>query len=47
MDKIKKIVKTIINETFIPNMVLTENVKISKNLDYHLDKKIHLSESVF
>jgi hypothetical protein len=47
MDKIKKIVKTIINETFIPNMVLTENVKISKNLDYHLDKKIPLSESVF
>lgn len=47
MDKIKKIVRTIINETFIPNMVLTENVKISKNLEYHLNNKITLSESVF
>ena len=28
-------------------MVLTENVKISKNLDYHINNKITLSESVF
>lgn len=47
MDKIKNIVKMVVNETFIPNMVLTENVKISKNLDYHLNNKITLSESVF
>lgn len=47
MDKIKKIVRTVIKETFIPNMVLTENVNISKNLEYHLNKKISLSESVF
>jgi hypothetical protein len=47
MDKIKKIVKSIINETFIPNMVLTENVSISKDLEYHLNNKITLSESVF
>ena len=47
MDNIKQIVRRVISETFIPNMVLTENVKISKNLDYHINNKISLSESVF
>lgn len=47
MNNIKQIVRRVISETFIPNMVLTENVKISKNLDYHINNKISLSESVF
>ncbi len=47
MNNIKQIVRRVISETFIPNMVLTENVKISKNLDYHINNKITLSESVF
>ena len=47
MDNIKQIVRRVISETFIPNMVLTENVKISKNLEYHINNKITLSESVF
>ena len=47
MNNIKQIVRRVISETLIPNMVLTENVKISKNLDYHINNKITLSESVF
>jgi hypothetical protein len=47
MANIKEIVKRVLTETFIPNMVLTENVEISKNLEYHLNNKISLSESVF
>ena len=47
MNNIKQIVRRVISETFIPNMVLTENVKISKNLEYHINNKITLSESVF
>ena len=47
MNNIKQIVRRVISETFIPNMVLTENVKVSKNLKYHINNKITLSESVF
>ena len=47
MNNIKQIVRRVISETFIPNMVLTENVKVSKNLNYHINNKITLSESVF
>ena len=47
MNNIKQIVRRVISETFIPNMVLTENVKISKNQEYHINNKITLSESVF
>jgi hypothetical protein len=41
------IIKRIINEEINHTMVLTESVSISKNLKYHLDNRIPLSENVF
>jgi len=47
MNNIKGIVKRVLTETFIPQMVLTENVEISKGLKYHLKNNVSLSESVY
>lgn len=41
------IIKRVLTEELNHPMVLTESVKISENLKYHLDNKIPLSENVF
>jgi len=41
------IIKRVLNEELNHAMVLTESVKISENLKYHLDNQIPLSENVF
>ena len=41
------IIKRVLNEELNHPMVLTESVSISKNLKYHLDNRIPLSENVF
>ena len=41
------IIEGVLNEVKNPPMKLTENVKISKELKYHLDNNICLSENVF
>lgn len=41
------IIKRVLTEELNHPMVLTESVGISKNLKYHLDNKIPLSENVF
>jgi len=47
MKNINLIIEGVLNEVKNPPMKLTENVKISKELRYHLDNKISLSENVF
>jgi hypothetical protein len=44
---LENIIKRVINEELNHPMVLTESINISKNLKYHLDNKIPLSENVF
>lgn len=44
---IESIVNKIVNEVKNPPMKLTEDVKVSKELQYHLDNKLSLSENVF
>ena len=44
---IESIVNKIVNEVKNPPMRLTEDVKVSKELQYHLDNKLSLSENVF
>ena len=44
---LENIIKRVINEEVNHPMVLTESINISKNLKYHLDNKIPLSENVF
>ena len=41
------IIKRVLNEELNHPMILTESVKISENLKYHLDNQIPLSENVF
>ena len=41
------IIKRVLTEELNHSMVLTESVSISKNLKYHLDNRIPLSENVF
>jgi hypothetical protein len=41
------IIKRVLNEELNHPMILTESVSISKNLKYHLDNRIPLSENVF
>jgi len=45
--KIESLVNKIISEVKNPPMKLTEDIKVSKELQYHLDNKISLSENVF
>jgi hypothetical protein len=42
-----KLVDKVVSELKNPPMRLTENVKVSKELDYHLKNKMTLSENVF
>ena len=47
MKNINLIIEGVLNEVKNPPMKLTENVKISKELRYHLDNKISLTENIF
>lgn len=47
MEKIDKIIYEVLKEYDVAPMKLTENVKISKELQFHLENKISLSENVF
>jgi hypothetical protein len=44
---INKIINEVLTEIQKPPMKLTENVKISKELEYHIENKISLSENIF
>ena len=44
---INKIINEVLSEIQRPPMKLTENVKISKELEYHIENKISLSENIF
>ena len=44
---IDKIINEVLTEIQKPPMKLTENVKISKELEYHIENKISLSENIF
>ena len=44
---IDKIINEVLTEIQRPPMKLTENVKISKELEYHIENKISLSENIF
>jgi hypothetical protein len=44
---LENIIKRVLTEELNHSMVLTESVDISKNLKYHLDNRIPLSENVF
>lgn len=47
MNNINNILKRVLKEEFTKGIVLTENVKTSKNLNYHIQNKISLGESIF
>lgn len=47
MEKIDKIIYEVLKEYDVAPMKLTKNVKISKELQFHLENKISLSENVF
>ena len=47
MNNLDLLIEGVLNEVKHPPMKLTENVKVSKELKYHLDNKISLSENVF
>lgn len=44
---IDQIIREAIHDELVRPMKLTENVEVSQNLKYHLEKKIPLSENVF
>jgi len=46
-NNIDNLIESVLNEIKTPPMKLMENVKISKELKYHLDNKISLSENIF
>lgn len=46
-NKIKSLIRESLMEYVTPPMSLTENIKVSDELQYHLDNKISLSENVF
>lgn len=41
------LIESVLNEVKTPPMKLIENIKISKELQYHLENKISLSENIF
>ncbi|MFN9956905.1 MAG: hypothetical protein ACK55I_27705, partial [bacterium] len=47
LNMLDNIIKRVLTEELNHPMVLTESVKISENLKYHLDNQIPLSENVF
>ena len=46
-NNLDNLIESVLNEIKTPPMKLMENVKISKELKYHLDNKISLSENIF
>lgn len=46
-NKIKSLIRESLVQKMNPSMTLTENVKISEDLKYHIDNKIPLCENVF
>ena len=44
---IDNLIESVLSEIKTPPMKLTENTKVSKELKYHLDNKISLSENIF
>jgi hypothetical protein len=47
LESLDKLVDKVVSELKSPPMRLTENVKVSNELDYHLKNKMTLSENVF
>lgn len=45
--KIDLLIEGVLSEIKTPPMKLTEKIKVSKELQYHLDNKISLSENIF
>jgi hypothetical protein len=46
-NSLKKLIKQVLKEDVKKRMVLTENTKVSKDLKYHIEKNISISENVF
>ena len=46
-NNLDNLIESVLSEVKTPPMKLTEKVKISKELQYHLDNKISLSENIF
>jgi hypothetical protein len=46
-NSLKKLIKQVLKEDVEKRMVLTENTKVSKDLKYHIEKNISISENVF
>lgn len=46
-NNLKKLIKQVLKEDVEKRMVLTENVKVSRELKYHIDNNIPVSENVF
>ena len=47
MMEIKEILREYVERLEDPTLVLTENVKISEALKYHIDNKLSLTDNVF
>ena len=46
-NNLDNLIESVLSEVKTPPMKLMENIKISKELKYHLDNKISLSENIF
>jgi D-Tyr-tRNAtyr deacylase len=47
MIMIENVIRKVLREEFHSKMTLNEGVKVSKSLQYHLDKNISLNENIF
>jgi hypothetical protein len=47
MMEIKEILREYVERLEDPTLILTENVKISEALKYHIDNKLSLTDNVF
>ena len=47
MDKLKKIIKEVLEEYIDPTLIIKENVEVSESLQYHIDNGLTLTNNVF
>jgi hypothetical protein len=47
MDNLDKLISKVLKEEFNPPMSLVKDVNVTKEMKYHLDNKINLSENIF
>ena len=44
---LKSFIRKVLHEQTLPKLRLTQNIEVSKNLQFHIDKNLSLSENVF